>query len=327
MSEQQASATTPELPPYGYMHEAWMWDVRTRRVPVGFSKDGRPVTAREYAAYLDAETREIGDFLWPRYDRDARQWVGKAREWMHELTAADLDLMDELRPMLLKAPQLAGKDLDATHQAFFEQEDETRAGEPLYATLDAYVSKLPADSLTALKAAIKKMSVDFGPAPLRYKEHFQRPRPYQVAYLYRRSFAYEFGRSAVTPSLVSGHCMQGLVRHAAGYLAHRLMIEKTPGALQGLQQHAADYGDRRVYAGVHYPSDNISSWYCSLRLCDHLYGDAGAPAKRFIRTAIETSKLYHRLLEHVAKNPKSVYKGAMDRLEAEARREPFSSDG
>ncbi len=80
-----------------------------------------------------------------------------------------------------------------------------------------------------------------------------------------------------------------------------------------LQQFAVDIGDRRVFAGVHYPSDNISSWYAALRIIPHIFD--GQSAATFLWTAITTKSLvYGALLEHIAAHPSSPYRAPLARL-------------
>lgn len=306
-------------PAYGYMNREWMFDVETRRVPSTFMVGDRPGTAPEWKAFLDVETIELARMLWPRFDGASSTWQGASVAWMDALTRADLRLMDTLADELPRAPSVGDTAVKATHQALFEVDDVSPPG-ALYPSLDVYLPDLPADLLLTLKAAIKKMSVEFGPAPLRYKEYMQRPRPYQVAHALGTPFRYEFARSAVSPALPSGHCLQGLVRHAAAFVANPYLIVRHPGAMDALAQHAVDYGDRRVYAGVHYPSDNIASWFLALRLCGVLYGYLGQAAKTFMWKAIQQSKVFTALTAQVARDGKSVYAGPLAELAAEAAR-------
>jgi hypothetical protein len=320
--EQEATERPADglFPAYGFMHQFWMQDVESRRVPVGFQVEGRPGTAAEWQEYLEQETDELARFLWPRFDRRRRVWVGAAVASMEDLTRADLTLMmSTLVDLLPLAPTVKERPLKATHQALFEIEDESQPGAAtLYPTLDVYLPQMGQEPLNAIKASIKKMSVDFGPAPLRYKEYMQRPRPYQTAFALGGSFSYEFGRSAVSPALPSGHCLQGLVRHAAAAVAHRYPLLREPDGMAALAQHAIDYGDRRVFAGVHYPSDNIASWFLALRLCNVLYGHLGHVAKGFMRQAIRQSVIFGMLEKAVQKDPKHVYAGPLLRLKEEA---------
>lgn len=59
----------------------------------------------------------------------------------------------------------------------------------------------------------------------------------------------------------SGHSLQGLLMTAGAVdMALSEGIELQEPDIQGLEQFAVDVGDRRVWAGIHYPSDNIASW-------------------------------------------------------------------
>lgn len=121
--------------------------------------------------------------------------------------------------------------------------------------------------------------------------------------------------------MISGHAFQGLVVRRGGYIAKRLMLKSNLGAVERLQQYAVDVGDRRVFAGVHYPSDNLASWYCGLRLCDHLFSLAGQAAKDFMRVAIlERSIVYKAMVEAVSKDKTSAFAGPLKMLRDEAAR-------
>lgn len=315
------------LPPYGYMNELYMWDVVTRRVPDTFSVAGLPGTPVQWRDFVELQVHDMADFLWPWFDRASQSWRGAATATAIRLTAADLDLMEKLRPHLLQTVQLDGQSLKSTQRSMFEAEDENTPGGVPYVTLDAYLPSLSVDSVNAVRATIKTRIGGFGPAPLRFKEFCQRPRPYQVAFMLKRTFRYEFGRSAVTPALPSGHCMQGMVARTGAFMAHRLLLEGSVGGAAGLQQYMVDYGDRRVLAGVHYPSDNLASWFCSLRMCDHLFSEAGQIAKNFMWTAIrERSAVFGAIEAEVNADPHSPYAKPLKCIRDEAARAVPRSD-
>ena len=81
-----------------------------------------------------------------------------------------------------------------------------------------------------------------------YKNHFNRPRPYQVADLYNKVLNRFKTGTAKTPSYPSGHAMQPMVvalHYSKKYPEHK--NEFIRGA------KICGYG--RVIAGLHYPSD------------------------------------------------------------------------
>ena len=291
------TAETLALPPYGYMNSSYMWDVDTRRVPESFALGGRPATALEWRAYVEQFVDDVADFLWPSYDFQTQTWCGAAQLKAMKLTHADLDLMrTTLSPKLLEAVLVRPDDessmCEVTHKSMFQKEDEPT--EPtLFAMLDLYLPTVPAAMLASLKNDSLNALGAFGPAPLRFKERMQRPRPYQVAFMFKRSdFSWELAKSSMTPSIPSGHSLQALIGFCSGYMALRLELQDVAGAIDALQQYSVDFGDRRVFAGVHYPSDNIASWLCALKLCDHLFGEAGQVAKDFMCAAIAKSAVF-----------------------------------
>ena len=264
----QNVAPVLNLPPYGYMNNLWMWDVAARRVPDGATIDGVQATPAAWAKRLRELAEELRADLWPWYDVKSAKWVGDSVATAVSLTHADFQVIAVLRGMMKEEVLCDGRKLGATHQDMFESEDESKPGVAPYPAMDAYLAGMASDERLAVREAAKKKSVAMGPAPLRLKEYFQRPRPSQVSFLWRLKYDYELARSAVSPAMVSGHSLQGVVGRCGGYLAHRLALERAVGAVVGLQQAAVDFGDRRVFAGVHYPSDNLGSWYCALRFCD-----------------------------------------------------------
>jgi hypothetical protein len=308
-----AEPSLQQLPPYGYMNEYWMYDVRTRRVPVGFRVNGAPANEAAYIEWLEAVVDDIAEFLWPRFDRRTSTWVGNAAATAWALTMADLDLMRTQREKLTERAPCRDPGLTESHKSFFLIEDL----EGMPDTVFKYEPALTPSTALDLKAAIGKGLSDFGPAPLRFKEYFQRPRPYQTAFVLNREFAYEWAKSAVSPALISGHALQGLIAGTRGYVSCLRSLALTAGATENLMQWCVDVGDRRVFAGVHYPSDNISSWYVALKICDnYVFGELGAEARAFIKGAIRKSEVFKAIKAHVDANPtSSPYKTPLAKLD------------
>jgi membrane-associated phospholipid phosphatase len=310
------------LPPYGYVNATYAWDNETRRVPDAFAVAGRAATPKEWRSFVDGITTELAEFLWPKFDQSTQTWIGRADASKIALTVADLSLLrDVLLPKLFEPVGPSDPKKTVTNKSMFQDEDETKPGLP-YPTLDLYLPKVPVETLNALKDAIKKSVVGFGPAPLRFKELFQRPRPYQAAFMLNHTFAFELARSSMTPSMLSGHCLTGLIGRCAGFMTSRLrhQLEDVGGAVVELQQYAVDVGDRRVFAGVHYPSDNIGSWFVALRLCDHMFGEAGQVAKGFMREAISRSAVFIAITAVIRADAASPFALPMQKLDAEMKR-------
>jgi hypothetical protein len=305
-----------EWPPYGDFHAELHWRMDTNRVPDAFMVNGRKASAVDYKTYIDTEAAQMGDWLWPTYDAPSHRWRGHAIEHAKRLTLADLELMDELRGYLPKEVKCLDRGLKTTYKAMFLMEDES--AKP---TLEIYFPTLSGEVLAAVRAGVDRgLQGVVATTHLRFKEHFQRPRPYQVAYLLGKKFEYEFAKSAVTPSLISGHSLQGLVGRTQAFMDVKPELEGTPEGVESLQQYCVDIGDRRVMAGVHYPSDNLGSWFAGFRLCDHVFGERGQMAKDFMRKAIFDRSIVYHHIQHAAKQKGSPYGPLCARLKKEAHR-------
>jgi len=72
-----------------------------------------------------------------------------------------------------------------------------------------------------------------------------------------------------------------------------------------LQQFTVDVGDRRVFAGVHYPSDNLASWFTALNLVPRVFDEEVAPdIKAFLWEAINSrSIVFDAIKKHIVANP------------------------
>lgn len=76
--------------------------------------------------------------------------------------------------------------------------------------------------------------------------------------------------------------------------------------IEALEQFGVDIGDRRVFAGVHYPSDNLSSWILALRLGREVFADPRVWL--FLAEAIQKrSAVYQTLVS----SGKSAYSDAL----------------
>ena len=106
-----------------------------------------------------------------------------------------------------------------------------------------------------------------------------------------------------------------------GGLMERLLIEGeelTISQWKALQQYAVDMGDRRVFAGVHYPSDNLSSWLMVMRVANHVFVRSEVKAKLW-QAISERSRVYRRIREESLTESGAVYIPALEALEKAAR--------
>lgn len=314
-------------PPYGHISRDYRLEADHQPVPPRFHVQGRPGTAAEWQRFVERETATLARWLWPRCERATKSWVGAATTLMDGLTQADLGLMKELSRKLqdeasFPIPDAEGKlkpkGLERSHLDLFYTED--RSARP---SQGIYLPALDATQLADFDKAVLDWLQGYGDAHIFFKLQFQRPRPYQMSYLLSGAaddYVYRFGASAVTPSLISGHAFSGLVVRCGALLDKLPVVERQLHGLRRMKQYMVDIGDRRVFAGVHYPSDNLASWWCALRLCDHYYGTAGQLAKTWMWEAISEHSAVYSAIKAAAAAPSSVYAAPLAALQAEARR-------
>jgi hypothetical protein len=146
------------------------------------------------------------------------------------------------------------------------------------------------------KNLLKGLGGKSGSVDLQLKRFFQRPRAYQMAYLMGEDwFTHNHAKSAVSPALISGHCFQGSLGGVAVFYNSKTLNPSLPAAAQtALERHTVDIGDRRVFAGVHYPSDNISSWITALLIAPLVCPDNAGGA--WLWQSIETHSMVYRAL-------------------------------
>ena len=147
---------------------------------------------------------------------------------------------------------------------------------------------------------------------MQFKRALQRPRPYQMALVMGKpgGHIYEEAFTAASPSMSSGHCLQGLI--GVGGIFEFFIEKGTPiigEHADALRQYGVDIGDRRVMAGVHYPSDNLCSWIIALRMAEHVYREADA-VKKELALAIQQSQIF----QLIAGSGVEVYKPALEML-------------
>jgi len=254
------------------------------------------------------------DTVWPIWDEDYLRWHGRARAHMLALTLADLDILLKLRTgpgtlALNTVPDAKPRAINCPlHFAFFKEEDPGKIFQSyaLYdRTLDTKLPQVFADAFFA------GLTAKCSSAQLQYKTRFQRPHPYQMALLLRKpEFNLEEAVSSMTPSMISGHSIQGMI--GVGAVMERILESDTSfcdDSWQALRQYAVDIGDRRVMAGVHYPSDNLGSWIVLMRLANRIF--RVGRVKQILWQAIEEQSLIYRL---VLSSPAGEYAPALDLL-------------
>jgi hypothetical protein len=285
------SANYP-LPPYGKLNESYQTILKEFSV---FPPDWRGATGTSGASeqqWIDCRTRTlelIHKVLWPAFDTNGT-WIGPSTSFMNELTETDIRLLLDIRKRKLLDTRIdPPKASDApTHRQLFEDEDNGKAafGSNYSSQYDAVLEYRLAERIRDLFSTGLTTKCSRASVPLQFKEVLQRPRAFQIAFLTgHRDFTYEEAESADTPSMCSGHCLQGAI--GVGAVIERFLLDNEklkPDNWLALEQYAVDIGDRRVLAGVHYPSDNICSWLILMRIADRVY-----------RNPLVKQKLWHAI--------------------------------
>jgi hypothetical protein len=94
--------------------------------------------------------------------------------------------------------------------------------------------------------------------------------------------------------LISGHALQGLTYLISAVLdAHPPLSGHNLATAKAL---AVDIGDRRVFAGVHFPSDNLASWLVALKYSDEFWPGRGAVARSLVRDCVQNNSVVYKQL-------------------------------
>ncbi len=263
--------------------------------------DGQPQSWNNGMKFLDwrvRTTKTIADSFWPRWDVKKGCWTGRSIEKAIDLTRADLQLMKSLvdEQIMIDPVRQGGGD---PNERWFNLEDVLAANieSLLIVTLPAHSanSKELFDAFNQGKSSYFSASI-----PWYLKCELQRPRAYQMAFWIDPSsppYTY-LSKSAWSPSAISGHAFQGMMGCLNVFRVFGQKNKKlTPDEIVKLQMLAVDIGDRRVFAGVHYPSDNAMSWWVALDAIPYMAGDkAEATALHdFVVASLRSSEVYSRM--------------------------------
>lgn len=255
------------------------------------------VPAGSHAEWWDAFERnanEISNNIWPYWDEVNRRWSkgGISMRDASDLARADVAICIELAGLLTANPI---KDGHSTHLDCFRGEDiDGLAAPSVYEYLNS--TGVSADfSAHAQEAGKRFESLTFA-----LKRRFRRPRPYNAALvLGLPKFPWQYAKSSLHASLISGHGAQGILGVAAAWLLETAEARATSRA--HAMQLAVDFGDRRVMAGVHYPSDNFASWVTVTRYAKYYAlwtRHQKVDALDFIESAIRQHSTVYALCRH-----------------------------
>lgn len=322
-----------QFPPYGFMVREYAEDIGD-----GGGAPPEDWHGGDWPTWRGKVLQLLTTTLWPRFDRDKGIWVGAAASSMAAMTNADFVLLEELRATLDTPAGLAAP---MTHFELFQLEDEPDAVITLPDTGDGRFTVTHDRSVDRtlreyLRGILPTATVEpvargyaaqgyrkFGSLDLQLKQELLRPRPYQTALLLKRDwFTHQWAKSAVSPSMISGHAFQGSMAGVAAFYA----LRQKPSALETLAKHTMGIGDRRVLAGVHYPSDNLSSWITALLLCPLVCPDLDG--RTFLWGAIAGhSSVFTAIKATVGESKDHPYRLSLDILESLGTNPDLDVDG
>jgi PAP2 superfamily len=305
------SAESGRLPPWGQMEDMLLASITQAPIPIDWKPDDRTESTLEYwEKWLGGIVEGIASHLWPVYTPGSADWNSES---VANLFDADFQLLAKLHQNL-RLPIKAMFPTTVMHSDFFEQEDDGTI--PFGAGYDRYDPTLSPDIIKGLPTILMAgMANKVGTLDLQLKHCFQRPRPYQVAVLQgRRGYSYRWAQTGNTPSLVSGHCLQSSLAGCTAFAT--LMQDQSARSIDVLRQFTVDIGDRRVFAGIHYPSDSLASWYTALNLVSCTFTEETVgPARKFLWEAInEKSDVFAAVKAHVHSNEASPYEKIVEEI-------------
>jgi hypothetical protein len=241
----------------------------------------------KWELWLSAVIRQINDVIWPSWDPDKSRWEPcRSLARMEELTRADFKVFEQMdvervNRGLDQLPEVPNRAINifSQRQLFVIEDNRSLDGGPVI-PFASYYNTYDTRLAPELASAVAPLWFNSTHHKLRHTQYrvkvaLQRPRAYQTAMLLGYpNFVNEVAVTGLTPSACSGHCLQGLTGMGGVVEFFRKSgVDLDPDNLEAMMQYAVDIGDRRVMAGVHYPSDNLSSWIILMNLADRVYRD------------------------------------------------------
>jgi hypothetical protein len=299
------------FPPYGVMNNVFLAQLRQIPFAPGDFR-GLPglegTVEQQWEQFFIKTLTIINRVLWPSFIKG--EWKGESAQFMEDMTRADL--------LLLSAMQRAPRKLDekfsaisVTHREQFEFEDEGTTV-PFGSNYKQYDPSMEVRLSQQIPGVFRiGLLLKGSNVPGQFKRLLQRPRPYQVALMFgHEDFEHLSAKSAATPSTCSGHCLHGFL--AVGAVIERFLLDGENVKWEHLQQYAVDIGDRRVMAGVHYPSDNLASWLIAMLLADRVY--RRKEVKQKLWSAIQQSFVFQEITKLGQTSEGAVYLEALHEI-------------
>jgi hypothetical protein len=318
-------ADPKSFPPWGLLSDDQVFTVLECIIPVDWKpKSGdEPSTKTNWWPWVITLINGIDKSLYPRYYGGTCGAVDVGL-----LLDADFTLLRDLRDYHL-LPIKSMYPTPVMHRDMFLEEDDDAID---FATrYERYDPTLPAHVLKGLPDMLSGGIADkVGTLDLLLKAVFQRPRAYQIALIQKRweVFTYAWARSGNSPSLVSGHTLQATLGVCSAYVAlEPRVLGANPASTEVLKQFMVDIGDRRVFEGVHYPSDNLASWYVAFRLLKRVFGqDEARKAREFLWDAMLYKSPVFQAIDAHSQHDGSPYRAMVEKVRRLAAGEDIDED-
>lgn len=334
--KQQTNSASPKkevlamkLAPFGVLHNDYKASLVGLYEPM---RDWPPDRKASYRPLLRRWLDDVTENIWPEWQDG--NWVGGAASRMEAATEAELKLAvrlyhggespDILTETLDIPPKPDGR--PTTHEWHYKIEDSLILDVRfLYPT--SHDSEAPSFDFLASNSIgsnylvydasfdIKQFQQLFWgrmraiqPAIWDIKEHFQRPRPWTAAtalgvdgFRWVVAGGFFVTHTGVHPSLLSGHCIQGILGGCSVYDGLlELGGQPDRARIRAIQKYMVDWGDRRVFAGVHYMTDNIASWTLARRLIPFLFKNRDRVEDFAVQAITAHSRVFADIVEHFA---------------------------
>jgi hypothetical protein len=178
-----------------------------------------------------------------RYGSPSKKWA----DWQHFLVE--------------DTNQASAQDLDDTPQPRrLDGTDDLRVPANFGVSLEYWRKQAVSD--WQLEQTMARFDKSFAWILKSLKSRFQRPRPHQAMTDFSRPFYVYDTESGQHPSFPAGHTLQSAL-WTATLLFESDLAPSWTSHQKDLVSWAAGVSDRRVYAGLHYPSDTIAGWIAS----------------------------------------------------------------
>lgn len=303
------------LPPYGLFPDFYRKHGEgDGKTPGDWPGVRTPAGEQAFKEWRDDRMAAIRDNLWPEWI-DGQGWYGAAASKAYAMTEHEIAAMTvefSKSDILERIP--GHSSFHYTQKDHFEYEDlriigsikedlESTGVQPKIGHNFFFYDDTPRDPaeqariIEILSESYTKKTNQFY---FWFKDRLMRPRPLQAALIVgQREFTSRRAFSGMHSSIVSGHASTGILIRC-GVLERWLDDGDVPeGLLKSFSQYIVDVGDRRVFAGVHYPTDNISSWVLALELIPNVFPKHHVKIGQIVRNAIQEHSAVYEVIDRV----------------------------